>query len=231
MYKALKDNSKLTETKARVVQMEHNAELQAQYYYSLADKYTEIREYRHDINNLVAAVELLLHNEISRRDGEEMLSEIKEKAAQTSVPIFCSNPVANAILWHKKQESEKLGIDIEISIDKNEDFPFEKTDVCSVFSNLLDNAIREAANQPQPFVKVSSNRDMNMIFIEVRNSSSRKDISNEKKLKSTKKDGTLHGYGMEIIGKIAQKCNGDFALTADGSEAKAVVALSTEKIK
>ena len=225
MFIALKDSAKLDETRERLSEAEKQMQAQLEYYDSLTEKFAEIREYRHDINNIVAVAESLLNEDISRSDGEAMLSEIKERAAKTNaVPMFCANPIINTVIWQKQQEAGQLGIEFSAEIDGTESFPFDKIDICSLFANLLDNAIREASDSEKGFVRLCAGRKSGVVFVTAENSSERV-IKQGAKPKTTKKDGSFHGSGLDIIEKITAKYGGSFTLSAENGTAAAYAAL------
>lgn len=225
MYRALKQNTKTQELTQRLTEMQHEMDMQLQYYDGLADKMQEIREYRHDINNLIEVTESLLRNKTTSEDGRTLLEELKEKTAGAKMPVFCGNPTVNAVLYHKQQSAKALGVDFHVGMSVYEDFPFERSDICSVFANLLDNAIREASGTNGGFTEVSTSRSMGLLHIEVKNSTS-KNLSPEKgKPASDKNEPEKHGYGLEIVENIAEKYDGKFILTAENGTARAAVTL------
>ena len=224
LYFGLKQNDRVQDMERSMAEMEKQMQAQLEYYNSLTEKFAEIREYRHDINNIVAVAESLLNEDISRSDGEAMLSEIKERAAKTSVPMFCSNPIINTVIWQKQQEAGQLGIEFSAEIDVAESFPFDKIDICSLFANLLDNAIREASSCKNGFVRLFAGRKSGVVFVTAENSSER-EIKQGAKPKTTKNDGSFHGSGLDIIEKITAKYGGSFTLSAEKGTAVASAAL------
>ncbi len=219
MFSALRSNSKMADMKIKLRDMEHEIRLQYQYYENISNQFTEIREYRHDIRNLISAAEMVISDKSSYEVGKEMLDSLKERADNLDVPLICGNPIVNAVIWQKSKEAEEKNIDFRINISKNEKLEIERTDICSVVANLLDNAIREAENHNDSFVEISAGTDIGMVLIEVRNTSD-KIISESIKPKTTKTEG-CHGYGMEIVDKISKKYNGSFIFKADGKVATA----------
>ncbi len=225
MYRALKENSEVEKIKLRMEEMERSLEMQFRYYEALAEKYDEIRKYRHDINNLLSAAEALIQNNISPSDGAALIKEMKEKASDMSIPVFCSNPMVNTVLWQKKRTAEELGVKLEISMEFREDFPFERFDICSLFVNLADNAISEAQKHKKSVITVKAARKIGKLFIEFTNPLSEDIISGKEKLKTTKSDEN-HGHGIEIINKIAEKYDGSFTLKYSEGFAVARVCLT-----
>ena len=225
MYRALMQNSRTQELSQKLSEMQHEMDMQLQYYDGLADKMQQIREYRHDINNLLEVTESLLRSRTTSEDGRILLEEIKEKNAAAKMPVFCGNPTVNAVLYHKQCSAKELGVDFRVNMSVCEDFPFERTDICSVFANLLDNAIREAAGSGDGFTEVSASRSMGLLRIEIRNSTSKELDSGKGKVFSDKSEPEKHGYGLEIVENIAAKYDGKFLLTAESGVARASVTL------
>ncbi len=224
MYFALRDNSNMNNMRQRLSEIENEMNQQLKYYDAISDQYTEIREYRHDILNLVSAAEIMLNNNLSKQESEKYIQEMKEKAEALEVPIFCNNPLVNAVLWQKQQTAEKYGIDITVDIEPSENFPIDRIDVCSLMVNLMDNALRGCENCDNPHIYVSASRKLNMLFIEVENSCPTSEKSSSRKIATTK-DGD-HGHGMDIINKIAEKYKGEFLFTSENVTAKAAVELT-----
>ena len=219
MFTALRSNSRMADMKIKLKDMEHEIELQYQYYENISNQFTEIREYRHDIRNLISAAEMVISDKTYYEAGKEMLETLKERAENLSVPLICENPIVNAVIWQKSKEAEEKNIDFRVNISKNERLEIERTDICSVVANLLDNAIREAENHDDSFVEISARTDIGMVLIEVKNTSDK--VIGENIMPETTKTEGCHGYGMEIVDKIAKKYNGSFIFKADGKLATA----------
>ena len=77
MYRALMQNTRTQELTQKLNDMQHEMDMQLQYYDGLADKMREIREYRHDINNLIEVTESLLRRKTTSEDGRMLLEELK----------------------------------------------------------------------------------------------------------------------------------------------------------
>lgn len=223
MYRALKENSHVQDMKQTISQMEKEMELQFKYYDTLACQYTEIREYRHDIRNLIASAKALSFMDNSAEERNALLNEMEEKADQMIIPVYCSVPLANAVLWQKSMEAEKKNIDFTVSMDISEKFGLERIDTCSLLVNILDNAIDEAAKSENGSVSLTVSRKAGLLFIESSNNTKRI-ISPESDKPKSEKYGD-HGHGNDIIEKIVSKYNGSYVLTADGKTAHAVISL------
>lgn len=228
MYRALMQNTKTRELTARLTEMQREMDMQLRYYDGLAGQIRQVREYRHDINNLIEVTEALLRSESCSEDGRLLLEEIKERAASSKIPVYSGNPTVNAVLYHKLDYAKKEGIDFKVSIDASESFPFDRADICSVFANLLDNAFREAANTENSFASVTAARKKGLLFIEVTNSTKKSFGMEGTKPSTDKEDCENHGLGLAIVENIAKKYDGRFMLTAANGTARAVITLPLE---
>lgn len=218
MFFTLRENSKLEQTRRQLSEMENEMAMKMRYYESINRRYIEMREYRHDIKNLVAAAEISIRSGAAA-EGIALIDELRERSDSLKIPVYCNNPIVNAVLWEKQKDCAEYGIDFAVNIPPEEDAALEQSDACSLFANLLDNAIRAARNTASPFVSVSCRSEIGMFFLEVRNSSGQ--VFSADSLPQGKDDGDHHGCGMQIVRRIADKYNGSFSISSDGKIASA----------
>jgi len=107
-----------------------------------------------------------------------------------------------------------------------EDIGIDRVDICSLISNLLDNAIEACRKVPDNReIHIHSNIRGGYLAVIVENSC----VGNVKKSSSgflsTKQNPKEHGYGTKIIQAIAEKYDGRFYLETELNFAKAVVLL------
>lgn len=224
MFIALRDNNNLETAKERAAAAEKEMELQLQYYSELIEKMTEIREYRHDINNLVSVAEALITDD-SSQSSKDFIGEMKHKAEGMKIPVYTSSEIANAVLWKKEQEAKQAGVDFKVKADVGESFPLDKIDICSLFANLLDNAVNEAKETEEKTVEVTMGRRFGLLMVEVVNSANdNPEIAGRKKPKSAKEGD--HGHGLGIVEKIAEKYGGKFVFEVKDGKARAAASLS-----
>ena len=218
MFFALRENSKLEQTRRQLAEMENEMSMQMRYYESVNRRYIEMREYRHDIKNLVAAAEISIRSGAAA-EGIALIDELKERSESLKIPVYCNNAIVNAVLWEKQRECTEAGIDFVVNIPPEEEVAMEKSDACSLFANLLDNAIRAAKKTSTPFVSVSCRSEIGMFFLEVKNSSEQ--VFGADELPEGRDDGEHHGCGMKIVRRISVKYNGSFSISSDGEKAAA----------
>lgn len=225
MYHALKENSHVQEMKQTIAILENEMQMQLKYYDDLAEQYTQIREYRHDILNLLAAARALTNygDSISMQDRDTLLNEMEDKAEKMSLPIYCGDALVNAVLWQKSNESKKKNVKFTVNMDKSEKLSLERIDTCSLLVNLIDNALDEAVLSENSWVTLTIQRKAGVLFIQTSNNTE-KIIDNSNKPK-TRKNGD-HGHGTDIINRIVDKYKGSYVLKADGKIAESTVSLT-----
>lgn len=224
MYRVLKENSRVQDMKQTISELEREMEMQLRYYDTLEAQYIEIREYKHDIRNLIASVKALSAADGADGDCAVLLDEMEKRADKMSIPVYCSDPLVNSVLWQKSAAAEKKNVKFSVIMDMSERLGMERIDTCSLLVNILDNAIDEAAKYDGGRVTLTVSRRIGLLFIEAANTT-KKVISPDKKMPLTEKDGD-HGHGSDIIRRIVGKYNGNYILTADGKTARAMISLS-----
>lgn len=131
----------------------------------------------------------------------------------------CSNPLIQAVLLEKQEECKKSDVQMIINIRLNEVPGVMKVHLCSLFTNLLDNAILAAQQETDNKRKIYINAGIkaDYLVVEVGNST-----SYEYACKQPEQD---RGYGKKILNDIAQKYEGYYEASLNGNLYRAVAAL------
>lgn len=199
-----KSNRAAEELKLKEQQLKHDI----QYAETVRSQYQEIRQIRHDIKQHLDTVRgLQLEGNI---DGaQKYISEITSKLDHIEMFMDVGNDFVNAILNSKLSVAKSKGIEVMCSSQSNIS-GINEYDLCNLIGNMLDNAI-EAAEKTgdNAVVEVSIRSDKHKLMITVANSISQSVLDNNSKLKTTKKDAELHGYGVRSIKTTAEKYDGN----------------------
>lgn len=210
LFQVILDNSKKERLAAQLEIMNNEAHWELEYYNSINEKMQEIRKIRHDFNNQLQTVYNMIMNE--KEKGQQvalqLLEQLRQQIEEAAPVYYCSNLIVNVILAEKVQKAKEQDISMDISVEFPENTSLEKVDLCSVFSNLLDNAIHAAAlAKGQRTITVNTWFQAGYCIIKVTNPFS-PDATN---LQATiDKTNELHGYGLLILDAIAQKYHGEF---------------------
>jgi len=174
-------------------------------------QYESIRKIRHDIKDRLSTVYELLSN----GKTEEAMKFIERsngivKATMTFVQT--NNAVANAIINSKLTAASTLGI--KVSCITVSDFTgINELDLCDLLSNTLENAITACemmSADSNRFIYLEIGKENNIYTFMIKNSLNKSVISQNPKLKTTKKDRINHGFGTSIIRDIANKYSGRY---------------------
>lgn len=170
----------------------------------------ELRATRHDIKNQYAYMNVLL-TEKRYDELQEFFNQNKQANSKPLSGIDCGNLVLNTILNLEQGRAHAQGCALDHRIFVAPHLPFAETDLCSLFTNLIDNALEaiQRQNIANGVVEVGINQKNAALYICVLNPVDEQ-LGKETllSLKTTKKDKTMHGYGVRIVDSIVQKYNG-----------------------
>lgn len=139
---------------------------------------------------------------------------VQKKAMWTQVGIL------DTLLEQKKAKAESKGIAFRIRADRIGELPFSDMEICTLFSNLLDNAIEacEKIQDDRRWVAIQITRKSGMLYLTISNSIKDRPAEQEGKLITNKQNHQLHGYGIKSVQKIVRKYEGDFSYQIRESE-------------
>lgn len=150
-----------------------------------------------------------------------LLNELQIEVARTKEYTYCGNAVVNAVLTEKASACEKCGILMKTELELAEEPNIQPVHLCSIFSNLMDNAIRAAKACPegQRFVSVRTMRSGDYFHIKVENSAldPKKEKANDRK-----------GYGKKILADIVFQYDGEFQSSWKDGVYSAVISLTAK---
>ena len=170
----------------------------------------ELRAIRHDIKNQYAYMNVLL-KEKRYAELEEFFAQNKQANSKPLSGIDCGNLVLNTILNLEQSRAHAQGCVLDHRVFVAPELPFAETDLCSLFTNLIDNALEAIQRQgiENGVVEVGINQKNVALYICILNPVDEKlGRENLLSLKTTKKDKAFHGYGVRIVDSIVQKYNG-----------------------
>lgn len=209
VYKALTDITKKARLEETARLYKQQLEMQLAHYKAFSSYNESLSHIRHDLSNQAMVIQKLIYD----RDYDEagkMMSQIQEKVKDLKGISFCEDKVVNALIFSKKQEMDESGITFESKLNIPEDLPIKAIDFCSIFSNILDNAIAATKEVSEnPYIKLESIVSKNYLLIRSENS-----ISGELKLDKngfpvSPRVDEGHGNGNKILMELAEKYHGE----------------------
>lgn len=183
------------------------------YYESLLKKEEETRMYRHDMNNHLVCIDTLLHNRDMCGLNDYLSKLLSGMEEINSITINTGNKIIDAITgfyFGSLPDTIKTKIDGKIVID------IDDMKLCSVYSNLLQNAYEAVIMQDEaddPFINVKVQEGVYFCRIIIENS-----INGFKGFKSNKKDAKNHGIGLENVKRNIKDLNGTYNCCIEGNK-------------
>jgi signal transduction histidine kinase len=206
------------------IMAESQLQSQLDYYNRLYAGIHSAQKLRHDFNNQLTAITLL----VSRGETDAALLQLSELGAilpGSGPEKFCDNMIVNAVLTSKRAAIDRHGIAFSAELDVPGDITVEGVELCGLFANLLDNAIEACAKvDGERKISLTSAVRYGRLIIRMENSKPAADAPNSRDFRTTKANAEEHGFGMEIIREIVAKHSGEvrteesgelFRLTAD----------------
>jgi signal transduction histidine kinase len=191
--------------------------LEKSHYDAVLNRREQLAAIRLDFGKQLEAVTKLVGS--GKEDSAcEIIDTLKGQISSTSEEPFCAVPVVNAILTEKERTCRASGIDLKIDLNIPERLAVSPMHLCSIFSNILDNAIaacQKAQSADKPVIRLSSMVDGDYLFIKAVNTSDKPDYL----------PSPGRGYGLRIISDLAKRYGGDFQSSYSDRLFTAVVSL------
>lgn len=170
--------------------------------------YEMVQQQRNHLENIKNTFGTQLSNICSLLDAGQLseasslLQSLTKEIESTKEYPFCPNPIINAVLSNKEQVCQKYQITFHADLQISSCDSVNKLHLCSIFSNLMDNAIEASKALALPadrYIQLTARQNGDYLHIKIKNSSP--------PLASPKKG---HGYGQKILTDIALKYSGEF---------------------
>ena len=195
----------------RSAQLTQKAE--QEYYDEINRRYLESRKIRHDINNHLLAINALIETG-NIEQAKRYISEVQEQTDLAAMPVKTGRDVLDALLFKKTEQAAEKGAAIQYEVScPLLDCSISDYDLCTIFGNILDNAIEAAKAGERISVSISKQHDM--LYISCENPFEGELKRRGDRIVTTKKDFTAHGFGLMRIRETAKRCGGDVNITAE----------------
>ena len=171
----------------------------------------DLRKIRHDVKNWIANMRLLLGSG-QYDELREFFGGVEERVNEPLSGFDCGNKIVNAIVNIELRKARDMSVKLDVKAAVPPELPFSGSDLCSLLTNLIDNALEGAARggRTDEPVKVGMRLAADgYLYITVTNPVSGAESKRELlSARTTKKDPLLHGYGTRIADEIVRRYNG-----------------------
>lgn len=182
-------------------EVEHRISLEKSHYDEVLRRREQLEKIRLDFHN---RLDLVMKLEAGKNASvRNMIAAMSDQINQTRENTYCDIPVVNAILTEKEEVCLQAEIGFQVSLDIPALPWIEQMHLCSIFGNLLDNAItacKQMEHKEPPMIQLSSMVAGDYLFIKVTNPSN----------KPRRKQITGRGYGFRILSDLTERYGGSF---------------------
>lgn len=186
-------------------------ENQVEYYEKINALYTDFRAFRHDFKNHLTCLRTLL-DENETEKAVAYLSDVEKMSHPIKKNYDTGNIIVDALLDNKNEKANAHNIRIVFN-GVAPDSGITNVDMCTIFFNALDNAIEACEKSNDTNIKditiesefhkgYYSLRIVNPVFEQV-------NIHYSGRIRTSKPDKWLHGFGIANIIKAVKKYDGE----------------------
>ncbi|MCL1812513.1 MAG: ATP-binding protein [Treponema sp.] len=170
--------------------------------------------YRHDMRHHFAHLQGLVSRGRMEEAKEYLQTAQSDMDAITPVR-FCENETVNLILSAFAAKAQQSGIQLEIDAKLPDSISFSDTELCSLLSNALENAIHACEAIPDRnnrFVTLRVYSRDNKLCIDIRNRYQKEPVFDQSLPVSTEQG---HGFGVKSMARIVEKHGGVYQFSVE----------------
>jgi hypothetical protein len=186
---------------------------------------------RHDMKNHIIDMEISLKNGEYDRVATYM-KDLRQSLDIKDEFVKSGNVAVDSIVNYKLKEIQSLTDNVICSINIPEQIFIKRFDLNIILGNLLDNSIEalKKCDEERRFFDCKVTYNQGMIKIVIENTYNGVLNTDRGQLKTTKKDATLHGLGIDSVKNTIQKYNGVIEFSYDDESFKVETILCSKVI-
>ena len=170
----------------------------------LAETQTAI--YRHDMRHHLNVIDGFL-SAGNPQQAREYIQNVQTDVETITRKRFCENEIVNLLCASFMGKAERQGMKLKVDAKLPKQLPVSDTELCSLLSNGLENALNAAAQltPPEKWVELYCGVQLHQLLIEIKNPYAGEVVMRDG-LPRSKREG--HGYGCRSISAIAEHNQG-----------------------
>lgn len=182
---------------------------QKHHYQYLENRERETKKFRHDLRSHMELISNLAKNhEYDKID--KYIEQMHMQIDTFGNVITVQNSTVDAIINQYYARAEQSGVTMEVKGRFPVDCNIDTYDLCTIFSNVLSNALEAALETEEKYVSLECRHNDKSIIISVVNSYDAQTKSGNAQWRTQKTNTDYHGYGLENIKDSVNKYNGLF---------------------
>lgn len=220
LYFAVRSRVQRAELRAENALLEKQIDGQKEHYAALTAQYEDIRRMRHDIDNHLRTIHILLQNG-QNSAAAAYAAELRPGDSYQPNLGQCENPVVDAFLFNRVSELRTLGIAVDEEIALPADIGISNVGLISAFGNLLDNASEACGQTADRYISIKAFIKKSYLVIETENPFPEAETDSKKR----RIPELPRGVGFHILDELAEKYEGEFLYGASGDVFRASLTL------
>ncbi len=162
--------------------------------------------YQHDMRHHMNMIEGLL-NAGESRQAAEYVARVQSDIAAITPRRFCENELVNLLCSAFLDKAQRSGVELTVDARLPRELPVSDTELCSILSNGLENAVRAAAASgvAEPWAELYCGVKLNKLLIEIKNPYAGT-VTLRDGVPVSGREG--HGFGCRSISAIARSHGG-----------------------
>lgn len=196
-----------TNLQAEYKETTEKIKLEAIHFEEVSKRREDLEIITEENDKTMQAIEEILENG-QFEEAESVIMNLLKRIEMTREYPYSSIPIVNVILTDKQKECEENKIKLYLDINLQEEINVKQMDLCSAFSNILDNAIRsckqmrENGDKKETVISLKAGMVRNYLIIKCENP--------YKEEFGKFREGS--GLGLKILTDIARRHKGDFKI-------------------
>ena len=162
---------------------------------------TQVAVYQHDIRHHLTAIDSFLAAD-QPQQAKEYIQKVQADVDAVTPRHFCENELVNLLCSSFSNKAARIGAHFTVAAKLPKALPVSDTELCSILSNGLENALHAVASLDESlkWVEMHCGIRRNKLLIEIKNPYAGK-ITMRDDLPVSSREG--HGYGCRSIRSIA----------------------------
>ena len=185
-------------------------ELLAKNYQVAKESYESNARLYHDMGNHFSMIQSYLADG-KVEEARTYLDRLGKDRAAYSVERFTGIEAVDYILSQKAAFAKQQNVETSIHAEYPKDCKIDPVDLCTILTNLLDNAMDACGKLPEASAKILSvtiRRINQFIIIQIANSCIEEPVISKGNFKTSKTDKRHHGWGMKNVRLAVEKYHG-----------------------
>lgn len=211
----------LIRTEQELEQLRAVRENEYRYYQLAEEKFDEISKLRHEMQNQLTTAIRLMNEPDGGEQAERILSSMQSGLLSVRNVNYCDDRTVNAVLTVKLSDERLDGINVTTDLHGCKASGLEPVELCSLFSNLFDNAVEACLRSEKSegkYIALKSGVKNGMFVLRCENSSAGSFSTMTSK-------GKGHGYGLRIVNDICQAHGGELTISSGSGSVKATAVI------